>query len=116
MLVNGRGSGAIGGPAYRWGGSGARGQWWGGVPDFTLRHAQLAARQNELGLRLAARLILAKVVGSIDTVRSLPQSLPRDRAQSKLAGALHELHACPPADLESLRLVEGRAALADFTC
>ncbi len=88
----------------------------GGVPDSTLRHAQLAAQQNGLGLRLAARLILAKVEGSIDTVRSLPPSLPRDRAQGKLAGALHELHACPPADVESLRLVEGRAALAYFTC
>lgn len=88
----------------------------GAVSDFILRAAQLTARQTGAGLRLGTQLIAAKVKASMDTVRSLPPSLGRDRAANKLAGALHELQHWPPSDVETLRLIEGRAALAYFTC
>jgi len=88
----------------------------GAVPDLGLRAAQLTARQTGAGLRLGTQLIAAKVKASMDTVRSLPPSLGRDRAASRLAGTLHELEHWPPGDVETLRLIEGRAALAYFTC
>lgn len=88
----------------------------GAASNPALRQAQLAARTNGIGLRLATRLIRAKVAASIDALRTLPPSLARDAARRKLEGALAELEPRPPATVEALRLVEGRAALAYFGC
>lgn len=87
----------------------------GAAPDPALRQAQLAARTNGVGLRLATRLIREKVVSSLETVQTLPPSLGRDAARRKLDSAVAELERWPPATVEVLRLVEGRAALAYFT-
>ena len=88
----------------------------GAAPDPALREAQLAARTNGIGLRLATRLIRAKVAGSLETLGTLPPSLARDGGRRKLDGALTELERRPPATVEALRLAEGRAALAYFGC
>ncbi len=88
----------------------------GAASDPALRSAQLAARTNGVGLGLATRLIREKVASSLETLRTLPPSLGRDAARRKLEVALTELERWPPATVEGLRLIEGRAALAYFGC
>jgi CRISPR-associated protein Cas1 len=88
----------------------------GAAPDPSLRQAQLSAQTNGLGLRLATRLIREKVVSSLETLGTLPPSLRRDAARRKLEGALAQLKRWPPATIEALRLIEGRAALSYFGC
>jgi CRISPR-associated protein Cas1 len=87
----------------------------GGAPDPGLREAQLAARVDGQGLQLATWLIARKIEGSIKTTRALPPSPARDRTLHKLHQTRDELARWPPADIETLRLIEGRAALAYFT-
>jgi CRISPR-associated endonuclease Cas1 len=88
----------------------------GHAPDTTFLHAQLAAQQDGRGLYLATQLIRAKLDASIEMLRSLPASLARDQSIARVQRARHELDALPPPTIEALRLVEGRAALAYFTC
>jgi len=54
-------------------------------------------------------------LASITTTRALPPSLARDRTLHKLHQTRDELAQWPPADIETLRLIEGRAALAYFS-
>ncbi len=85
-----------------------------GSADLKLREAQLAALNNDAGLKIATRLIQEKIRGCGDTIRSLPKSPAQHSALMKLDVALQELSR-PIADVEALRLIEGRAALSYFT-
>jgi CRISPR-associated protein Cas1 len=78
-----------------------------------LVEAQRAAANGETGLALSVALVREKIRGCKTTLESLPESLPRGRALGRLDIALGELTA-PVASLETLRLIEGRAALAYF--
>lgn len=88
----------------------------GRAADAALLHAQLAAQYDGRGLHLATQLIRAKIAASIETLRNLPASLPRDQSIARVQRSLHELDVLPPPSIEALRLMEGRAALAYFTC
>jgi CRISPR-associated endonuclease Cas1 len=65
---------------------------------------------------VATQLIRAKLDASLDTLCSLPASPTRDRSIVRVQRSRHELDVLPPPTIEALRLVEGRAALAYFTC
>ncbi len=84
--------------------------------DATLLHAQLATQHAGRGLDLATKLIHAKLEASIETLQHLPASLVRDQSIARVQRSLHELATLPPPTIEALRLLEGRAALAYFTC
>lgn len=86
------------------------------VADPTLRQAQIAAQTNGVGLRLATSLIRDKIDGSRTTLLTLSASPARELALRRLDGALDELERWPPDSIETLRLIEARAALAYFTC
>lgn len=88
----------------------------GRAVDAALLHAQVAAQQDGRGLELAIELIRGKIAASIETLKHLPASLPRDQAIARVQRSLHELDVLPPPSIDALRLVEGRAALAYFTC
>lgn len=88
----------------------------GMVADPTLRQAQIAAQTNGVGLRLAIGLIRDKIDGSRTTLLTLPPSPARELGIRRLDGALDELERWPPESIETLRLIEARAALAYFTC
>ena len=78
--------------------------------------AQREALQNGQGLRIAIQLIRDKIKGCMETLEQvLPASLERERALTKQAKALTVLDGDPPSTMETLRLSEGRAALAYFT-
>jgi len=88
----------------------------GGNPhaaDIHLVEAQRYAADGPRGLEISLELIKQKIQGCQATLRSFAESLPRERALSKLEHALEEL-AFPTTSIESLRLIEGRAALAYF--
>lgn len=84
--------------------------------DAVLLHEQLSAQCDGRGLEIATRLIQAKIEGSMETLLTLPASLTRDRSMTRVQRSLHELTLLPPPTIEALRLLEGRAALAYFTC
>lgn len=88
----------------------------GRAPDATLLHAQLATQHDGRGLDLATKLIHAKIDASIETLRHLPASLAGDQSIVRVQRSLHELDVLPPPTIEALRLMEGRAAFAYFTC
>ena len=77
--------------------------------------AQREALQNGQGLQIAIQLIRDKIKGCMETLEHvLPASLERERALTKQAKALTVLEGDPPSTMETLRLIEGRAALAYF--
>lgn len=84
--------------------------------DAALLHAQLATQHDERGLQLATKLIHAKIDASIETLRHLPASPARDQSIARVHRSVRELIVLPPPTIEALRLVEGRAAFAYFTC
>lgn len=84
--------------------------------DAALVHAQRAAQQDGRGLQLATKLIQAKIEGSIETLQHLPASPARDQSIARVQRSVQELDILPPPTIEALRLLEGRAALAYFTC
>lgn len=65
---------------------------------------------------MAIQLIRGKLDASIETLRSLPASLARDQSIARVQQSLYELVVLPPPTFGALRLAEGRAALAYFTC
>ena len=78
--------------------------------------AQREALQNGQGLQIAIHLIQDKINVCMQTLEEvLPASLERERALTKQAKALTVLEGDPPSTMETLRLIEGRAALAYFT-
>jgi CRISPR-associated endonuclease Cas1 len=83
-------------------------------PDPQLRQAQIAALTNGCGLQLATRLIRDKLIASMATLETLPQTAVGERAFVTLDTALTDLRTSPPTTVETLRLVEARAALAYF--
>lgn len=88
----------------------------GMAADPVLRQAQIEAQHNGFGLRLAMWLIRDKVDGSRTTLLMLQPSPARELAIRRLDGAIEELETWPPDSIETLRLIEARAALAYFTC
>ncbi|MCL5284104.1 MAG: CRISPR-associated endonuclease Cas1 [Armatimonadetes bacterium] len=89
-----------------------------GYADLKLREAQLNTLNSELGLVIATRLIQEKIEGCAGTIKSLPDTPQKPlspRLDRGLEAALQELSK-PVEDVEALRLIEGRAALAYFTC
>lgn len=84
--------------------------------DPTLRHAQIEAQRNGVGLRLAIWLIHEKIAGSRAALLTLPPSPARELAIRRLDAAIEDLETWPPESIETLRLVETRAALAYFIC
>ncbi len=88
----------------------------GNAPDAALLQAQRATQYDGQGLQLATRLIRAKLDACIETLRHLPPSLSRDQAIARVQRSVQELVVLPPPTIEALRLVEGRAAFAYFTC
>lgn len=88
----------------------------GTAPDPALLQEQRAAQHDGRGLQLATRLVRAKLDASIETLHSLPTSALRDRSIARVQRSWHELNVLPPPTVEALRLVEGRAAFAYFTC
>ena len=89
-----------------------------GYADLKLREAQIRSLSNGKGLQIAARLIQEKIKGCADTIKSLPNTPQKPlspRLDRGLEAALQELSK-PGEDVEALRLIEGRAALAYFTC
>jgi CRISPR-associated endonuclease Cas1 len=83
-------------------------------PDPQLRQAQIEALTNGRGLQLATQLIREKLIASMATLETLPQTAVRERAIVTLDTALTDLRTSPPETAEALRLVEARAALAYF--
>jgi CRISPR-associated endonuclease Cas1 len=81
-----------------------------------LLHAQMTSQYDGRGLHVATQLIRAKLDASLDTLRSLPASPARDQSIARVLRSRHELDVLPPPTVEALRLAEGRAALAYFTC
>lgn len=77
-----------------------------------LRQVQIEAQRNGVGLRLAMGLIRDKVDGARPTLLKLPPSLARELAIHRLDAAIEELETWPPESIETLRLIEARAALA----
>ena len=88
----------------------------GRMPDSTLLHQQLATQHDGRGLQLATKLIHAEIEASVETLQHLPASLARDQAIARVQRSVQELVVLPPLTIEALRLVEGRAAFAYFTC
>jgi CRISP-associated protein Cas1 len=82
------------------------------IPE--LLQAQVRALTDSTGLRLARNLIERKVEGSLAALANLPEGPRVHLARSGLAGIRKELVASPPADVDSLRLVEARAAALYF--
>jgi CRISPR-associated endonuclease Cas1 len=83
--------------------------------DSNLVAAQRAALKNGNGLQIATGIIYRKIQGCLQTLKEvLPPSLQLERAISKQEKALLELTQNPPATMEDLRLIEGRAALGYF--
>ncbi len=88
----------------------------GRMPDSTLLHQQLATQHDGRGLQLATKLIHAKIEASVKTLQHLPASFAREQAIARVQRSVQELVVLPPLTIEALRLVEGRAAFAYFTC
>ncbi len=82
------------------------------IPE--LLQAQVRGLTDGSGLRLARVLIERKVEGSYAALANVPQGPQVDRARSSLAAIREELALSPPADVDSLRLVEARAAAVYF--
>ncbi len=89
------------------------GEGWAYDPE--LRAKQLEALTNGVGLRLAIELIRQKIEGCRETLQTFWKSPLRETGLVKLQVALEEL-ADGPETIEAVRLIEGRAALAYFTC
>jgi len=85
-----------------------------GPTDLRLREAQLAAVTNGTGLRLSNELIKDKLRGSIATLRSLPTTPRVGAGIGRVSDLLGELDVRPPLDIDSLRMLEARAANAYF--
>jgi CRISPR-associated endonuclease Cas1 len=88
----------------------------GKAPDSAVLREQVAAQHDGRGLSLATQLIHAKITASIETLRHLLASPAREQSIVRVQRSLRELDAVPPPTIEALRLLEGRAALAYFTC
>ncbi len=88
----------------------------GRASQAALLHAQMTSQYDGRGLHVATQLIRAKLDASLDTLRSLPASPARDQSIARVLRSRHELDVLPPPTVEALRLAEGRAALAYFTC
>jgi CRISPR-associated endonuclease Cas1 len=87
----------------------------GAAYDPSLREAQLTAKRNGVGLRVATQLIKDKISQSRVTLRTLRKVSSREATLSKLEAVLEELQT-PPTSIEELQLMEARGALAYFTC
>jgi len=83
----------------------------GTATDPELRRAQLEARNNGRGLKLAIQLIRDKIIASQETLKTLPSARCK-AAIGKLDRALRELRG-PIARIEQVMLIEARAA-ADY--
>jgi CRISPR-associated protein Cas1 len=84
------------------------------APDIRLREAQLTAATNGTGLRLSIQLIRDKLLGSITTLRTLSPTPRVDSGIRRVSQVLGELDSTPPADIDSVRILEARAANAYF--
>lgn len=83
--------------------------------DPKLAKAQLAARGNGRGLRIARHLILGKITNAIETLQHvLPKSATADAALAKLRRESELIRKRPPLTVNNLLGVEGRAGLAYF--
>ena len=82
------------------------------IPE--LLQAQVRALTDRTGLRLATGLIERKVEGSSAALADLSAGPQVDQVRSSLAVIRRELRTSPPADVNSLRLVEARAAALYF--
>jgi CRISP-associated protein Cas1 len=87
----------------------------GSVYDPDLRHRQIEAQTNGVGLDLATQLIREKVEDEQETLFTLFRSPARDNGLRKLEAVRRELDQTPES-FEVLRLIEARAALAYFLC
>lgn len=87
----------------------------GAVYDPALREAQLRAKENGSGLRIAVDIIQQKIENSRDTLEMLPPSPVQDVAVGKLAAILGDLRTAPPKSIEELLLTEAQAAYAYFS-
>jgi CRISPR-associated protein Cas1 len=88
----------------------------GRATDAALVYEQLSAQHDGRGLWLSIGLIKAKIEASLETLKLLPMSPLREQCIARVQRSLHELTVLPPPNIEALRLAEGRAALAYFTC
>lgn len=84
--------------------------------DPELRRAQIDARDNGAGLRLATQLIKAKLEGCRQTLGVLPDSEGKLAAAAKLEEILSMLRQRIPADVQELRILEAQAANRYFAC
>ncbi len=87
----------------------------GAAYDLAIREAQIAAKTNDTGLRIATQLIRDKIVQSQATLRAFRKMPGREVALHKLEAVLEELQTLP-ASVQELQLIEARGALAYFTC
>jgi CRISPR-associated endonuclease Cas1 len=83
--------------------------------DRKRTEAQLAARENGIGLRLSQRLIAEKIANSIGTLReALPSSPEIERVLLKLDNEVTEIRRSPPKSISGLLGIEGRVAYTYF--
>jgi CRISPR-associated endonuclease Cas1 len=90
---------------------------FGGKPahaDLTLREAQIAAQSSGTGLRIATELIRQKLVGSVETLRSLPRTSRVESGIERLGSLLSVLREESPPDVRSLLILEANGAAAYF--
>jgi CRISPR-associated endonuclease Cas1 len=84
------------------------------MTDSKIYQAQLAARTNGVGFTLAKCIVRDKILASIETIHTLDETPERARGFAQLNRAISDLDRHPPTELDKLRLLEGRAALAYF--
>jgi len=79
-----------------------------------LCYLQFKAMENETGLSIAKEMIRLKTIGQITTLQKHPELTGQAKALETLENGLIGLHTI--SDVEYLRLVEGRLAVAYFAC
>jgi CRISPR-associated endonuclease Cas1 len=79
------------------------------------RKSQLIAKNGDGALKIALKLIKAKIANSIDTLRNaFPRSGNIDQAINKLENEFNQLKRSPPQTISQLMGVEGRVGYAYF--
>lgn len=81
--------------------------------DLKLRQVQLSSMTDGVGLRFSVDLIRRKITAAKRALKALYDERPRKRAAAKLEQSLAELDE-PIPDVESLRMIEARAACSYF--
>lgn len=83
--------------------------------DCKLAEAQRQAQSNGIGLKLSRELIAQKIDNSIETLRAaFPPSPPIERSLQMLEKKAKEMKLQPPASIDALLGIEGRAGYTYF--